>query len=336
MAISKTSLLQAIEAASDGVSAALLAQRFAVSRATLRSVLNELRGAGLIRVVGRGPATRYQGLGPLHELHAYIARPVTERPVARFNPQFLTAFGGEQLSGIEVSPASLQPLDPAAMARQTIDFACASSALEGAHYSVVEAMTLLEYDEMAAGKPREDGVLVRNHATAYRHLFVRRQLADLFTLHALLTEDGDRLDLAESQHCLPARYRGVLRGNDQAVSAASSYQPPFGEALLEQGVATILATAGKIAHPLQAAFYLATRLPYLQAFRDGNKRLARAMSAIPLLQAGWPPISYAHFNRHDYLSGLLVFFELGDPRLAEEGFLAAYRKTLAAERLRKS
>jgi Fic family protein len=81
--------------------------------------------------------------------------------------------------------------------------------------------------------------------------------------------------------------------------------------------------------PVQAAFYLLTRIPYLQPFQDGNKRTSRALCNVPLLQAGLPPISFVDFAKQDYIVSLLAFYELGDVRLAERCFVAAYKKSAA-------
>ena len=81
--------------------------------------------------------------------------------------------------------------------------------------------------------------------------------------------------------------------------------------------------------PVQAAFYLLTRIPYLQPFQDGNKRTSRAMCNVPLLQAGLPPISFVDFAKQDYIISMLAFYELGEVRLAERCFVAAYKKSIA-------
>ncbi|MGE5469589.1 MAG: Fic family protein [Bacteroidota bacterium] len=263
---------------------------------------------------------------PLDDLRTYSAKPVGERPVSRYHPALLAAGRAETL--ITVSPGSLKPLDPATQNQYVADFAYASSALEGGGYSRLEVRALLRFGERAIHRSLDDAVLVKNHAAALKHLFRSPDLAEIFRLHALLTDDCGLVELSHSLHCLPQRHRGVTRGNAEAASAASSYQPPYGEAVLEHGIVTILATAAEIRHPLQAAFYLATRIPYLQPFRDGNKRLARTLAMVPLLRAGWPPISFSHVRRHEYLAGLRVFFELGDCRLAEECFAEAYRQSL--------
>ena len=91
----------------------------------------------------------------------------------------------------------------------------------------------------------------------------------------------------------------------------------------------MLATAQSIANPVQSAFYLLTRIAYLQAFKDGNKRTSRAMCNVPLVQAHMPPISFVDFGKQDYIVSMLAFYELGDTRLAERNFVQAYEKSIA-------
>lgn len=91
----------------------------------------------------------------------------------------------------------------------------------------------------------------------------------------------------------------------------------------------ILATADAIENPMQAAFYMLTQIPYLQPFRDGNKRTSRAMCNVPLIRAKRPPISFVDFGKQDYIVSMLAFYELGDTKLAERCFLDAYGKSIA-------
>lgn len=97
-----------------------------------------------------------------------------------------------------------------------------------------------------------------------------------------------------------------------------------GEPLLGQ----ILDNSRKIEHPVQAAFYLMTRIAYLRPFKDGNKRTSRAICNVPLIQARFPPISFVDFGKRDYILSMLAFYELGDLSLAETSFVAAYKKSI--------
>jgi hypothetical protein len=74
--------------------------------------------------------------------------------------------------------------------------------------------------------------------------------------------------------------------------------------------------------------YLMTRIPYLQAFANGNKRTARLLANAPLLQAGIMPLSFADMDKADYIRAMSAFYELGDVTLIEQVFLRGYVKAI--------
>lgn len=76
--------------------------------------------------------------------------------------------------------------------------------------------------------------------------------------------------------------------------------------------------------PVNTAFYLMTRLPYLQPFYDANKRTARVACNIPLLRADLSPFFFVDIDKAQYIGGLIAFYKLGDERLIKDTFLRAY------------
>lgn len=62
-------------------------------------------------------------------------------------------------------------LDKRALGKFLIDFSCASSALEGGTYSLLDTQALIEYGEKAADKPLQDAFLVLNHKEAFEYLY---------------------------------------------------------------------------------------------------------------------------------------------------------------------
>jgi Fic family protein len=164
------------------------------------------------------------------------------------------------------------------------------------------------------------------------------RLDSIYRVHDLITSDHDLPELAGSRHFLPANQRGVAREYAEVDIALSTYLPPFrpGTGYLAKALERVLETADSIHDPVQAAFYLLTRIPYLQPFKDGNKRTSRAICNIPLIRAGLPPISFVDFGKQDYIVSLLAFYELGDTRLAERCLVEAYAKSIARLGIRKS
>lgn len=315
-----------------GVSASEIERHLKLSRTTLNRRLKEALAAGTLLVTGKGPATRYHSADPSSALRAYFAKPHTERTLAPYREALLEPEPGLSTESIRKFDAVPEhALDKRELSKFLVDFSCASSVLEGGTYSLLDTQALLEYGEKSAGKPLADAFLVLNHKEAFEYLHDHLQLDSIFKVHDLLTNDHDLPELKKSIHFLPQEQRGVTREYGDVDIRFSSYLPPFrpGTGYIETMLEKILATADAIQHPVQAAFYLLTRIAYLQPFQDGNKRTSRAMCNVPLIRAKRPPISFVDFGKQDYIVSMLAFYELGDTKLAERCFVDAYGKSIA-------
>ncbi|MCG9065465.1 Fic family protein [Laribacter hongkongensis] len=303
-----------------------------VSRSTLNRRLKEEVEAGTIRVSGRGPATRYHGFDPLASLRSCFAKPCTERKVACYDPRLLEA--SPSLSEVVLSRfGSLLEyrLDKRKLGKFLIDFACASSALEGGAYSLLDTQALIEYREKCSAKPLGDAFLVLNHKEAFEYLYDHMELASIYKVHDLLTSDHELLALDDTGHFLKMADRGVVRESSEVDIHFSTYIPPrcLSGGCLKKALEHVLVIASEMENPFQAAFYLLSRIPYLHPFKDGNKRTARVICNVPLIKAGFPPISFVGYPEEDYLVSMLAFYEFGDIRLLEQSFTLAYLKSIA-------
>ncbi len=324
-------LLDFVSAHPKGVSATELERHFKLSRTTLNRRLRGERLAGTLVVTGKGPATRYHSADPLSALRAYFANPYTERVVAPYLETKLEPT--PDLAAESVQPFADLPeylLNRRELGKFLIDFSCSSSILEGGTYSLLDTQALLEYGEKSAGKSLEDAVLVLNHKDAFEYLYDHMELDSIYTVHGLLTNDHDFPELKDSAHFLSHEYRGVAREYSEVDIRFSTYLPPFrpGTGYIKTMLERVLATAADITNPIQAAFYLLTRIAYLQPFQDGNKRTSRAICNVPLIKAKLPPISFVDFGKQDYIVSTLAFYELGDIRLFERCFVEAYKKSI--------
>lgn len=315
-----------------GVSAGEIERHFGISRTTLNRRLKEALRAGTITVTGKGPATRYHSADPLAAIRAYFSRPHTDRAMARYREELLDADPGLSLKSAQLfDRVPGYTLTRRELGKFLVDFSCASSVLEGGTYSLLDTQALLEYGERSAGKPTEDAFLVLNHKEAFEYLHDHMSLDSIYKVHDLLTNDHDLPELKDAAHFLPQEDRGVVREYTDVDIRFSTYLPPFRPATgyIKAMLEKVLSTARNIGNPVQASFYLLTRIAYLQPFRDGNKRTSRAMCNVPLVQANIPPISFVDFGKQDYIISMLAFYELGDIRLAEQCFVQAYEKSIS-------
>lgn len=316
-----------------GLKASQIEKAIGVSRATVNRLLKNAVTDGRVVVSGKGPTTLYRSADPLGPVRRYFDVPSNKRPVARYDESRLDILPEFDLSRIGDVPAgNYPPLDRRGMLSFLIDFSCASSILEGGTYSLLDTQALLEYGEKAPDKPLSGAVLVLNHKRAFEKLFVRPslELNDVLALHREIAWDHDIEELKFAPHFLPSEQCGLVREYEDIQISQSAYIPPTrpGTGYIRKMLARVLQTAEKIQDPLQSAFYLMTRLPYLQPFNDGNKRLSRLLANVPLLKAGYPPISFVDIRKKDYLIAMLEFYELGEIKMANKCFCDGYLASL--------
>ena len=328
-------LLDYINSFPDGVSPKDIECNLSYTRSTLGRHLKPYLDSGVLVKVGNGPSTKYRSKDKLIVIKNYFNKPHTERKLAPYNEKLLSST--PNLSKKSLSEFSHLPkyiLGKREMTKFLIDFSCASSILEGGTYSLLDTQALIDYGERSSEKPTEDAILVVNHKQAFEFLYSNMSYDSVYKVHDLLTNDHELAELKNSRYFLTQEYRGKTRKDNDIDIALSSYLPPFkpGTDYLQEMLEQIFNTASGIKTPIQASFYLLTRIAYLQPFQDGNKRTSRAMCNIPLINANLPPISFVDFAKKDYIISMLAFYELGDIKLAESCFIEAYKRSI--ERLK--
>ena len=312
---------------------ALAAALAPASRSTVNRRLAALAGQGRIRAVGTGRATRYvlAARWTREEVDAFFSQPWQVRPVARFDegllgtePGLLPDAKAQRLVQLQ---ALVPAIDAAFLSAFVVDFSWGSSVLEGSTYSMLDTEALLAYGQRNPTKPMADGVLALNHRQAAEHLWSHRglSLTHVCAWHALLTSDHGLPEVADSDHFLPEHQRGRPREYEEVNLGASAYLPPFrpGTRFVAKALDLVLARANTL-HPTQAALYLMTRIPYLQAFANGNKRTSRLAANAMLLAQGLAPMSFADMDKASYIRGMAAFYELGSTDVMEQVFIRGY------------
>lgn len=329
-------IIELILASPSGISAGELERRVKLSRPTINRRLKEAMDLNTIHARGNGSARVYVSADPLNAIRQYFNVHHSSRQFAKYEESrldftaALTDFDDRRPS---VNSYVLEKRD---LVSFLVDFSCASSVLEGGTYSLLDTQALIEYGEKAEGKPLSDAFLVLNHKKAFEYLYENLfeylyenlSYESIFEIHRRLTDDHDIPELANADHFLNRDQQGVREYAEVRIGT-TSYSPPFrpGTGYIKKMLGRILDTASAIDDPIEASFYLFTRIPYLQVFEDGNKRTSRAMCNVPLLQAGMPPISFIDFNKQDYIISMLAFYELGDVSFGAKTFMDSYLKS---------
>jgi Fic family protein len=315
---------------------ALHAQVPGISRSTLNRRLSALVEAGVIKAVGAGRSTRYVSTSPFTraDIDAYFERPWQQRVVAPFDEGLLGPvpnIDADKAKRCAQIQAIATPIDKRYLATFLVDLSWGSSVLEGGSYSALDTAALIQYGQRNKDKPTSDAVLVLNHKRAAEYLWSHRELTteNVCAMHALLTDDHELPEVADSDHFLAKGQRGVAREFEDVNLGASAYVPPFrpGTGYIAAALERIL-SAAKTLHPIEAALYLMTRIPYLQAFANGNKRTSRLAANAPLLAHGLLPFSFADVDKADYIRGMAAFYELGSMHVIEQTFVHGYARSV--------
>jgi DNA-binding transcriptional ArsR family regulator len=307
-----------------------------VSRSTLTRRLKELADAGAVKARGQARSVRYVAATDytVEDVRRYFETDWQDRPLASFQEALLLPTPGidPELAGrLAKVQARARSLDKKFLSDFLIDFSWASSVLEGSTYSNIDTQALIEYGERNQDKPVEDAVLILNHKNAIQFLWSHRDITteNICAMQAFLTDGHDLPEVVDSEHFLPSAQRGVPREFEEVRLGRSAYSPAFrpGTGFIAKAFEEIVATAQTLP-PVQAAFYLMTRIPYLQVFVNGNKRTSRLAANLPLLQAGLLPISFVDFRKAEYVLGMSAFYELGDTQFIQKVFTEGYLRSI--------
>jgi hypothetical protein len=307
-----------------------------LSRSTINRRLRQLMLQGAIEPVGAGRARRYVTRSPFTkaDIDAYFAQDWQQRSVAIFDAALLSAEPGlpaEKALRMSQIQGLANPLDRRFLTQFLVHFSWGSAVLEGSTYSVLDTQSLFDYGQRNASKPTEDAVLILNHKRAIEYLWAHPSLTveNVCAVHALLTDDHAIKEVADSDHFLPVHQRGRPRECEEVNLAASAYIPPFkpGTGYVAQAFEMIVKTACDMP-PFQAALYLMTRIPYLQAFANGNKRTARLAANYPLVSAGLLPLSFADVDKAGYIRAMAALYELRSTQWMELLFVESYCRSV--------
>lgn len=280
--------------------------------------------AGWIVRVGNTRATQYFVTPEFrHQLAANeIKQPVSRREKVRYNTDFLDDY--EPNRTYYLSDAQRDALHTACpvgsfnvkdaklgqeFRRFMTDLSHHSSAFEGVKVKYADTISFLEDQVAIENMSAKDAVILRNHHNAIRFIVENTQFPPMpgdlevseyetRNIHAFLS-DGLLKD---------KRMQGRLRHSHVEIKD-SSYIPPNQSEVIRTEFAKIMSKARDIADPYEQSLFLLVHIPYLQPFDDCNKRTARLVCNIPMLNSGILPVSWAEVDQTTYTDSLLCIYE---------------------------
>jgi hypothetical protein len=324
-----------------------------VTSRTLQRWLADLSKQGLVRISGRGRATRYfptavtpalpvgEAAVPLSlmgkEVLAFVDQPLERRPKAGYIADFLRDYRPNIDSYLSTAERShllaigqtARQHEPAGtyakhiLQRLLIDLSWNSSRLEGNNYSLLDTQRLLDQGQATDERTAEETQMILNHKDSIEFLVeaaaeIGFNRYTILNLHALL-----------SNNLLPDPAASGRLRTFQVGITKTTYLPPGIPQQIEEWFDTFLAKAQKIQDPFEQAFFAMVHIPYLQPFEDVNKRVSRLAANIPLNRLNLAPLSFVDVPRELYIKGLLGVYERTQVALLKDVFLYAYERSAA-------
>lgn len=317
-----------------------------LSQTKLSRVMSKLVADGLLHKAGRTSNSRFR----LTDAAAWFARPPQLRPAVSYDRARIEDYVPNRSRWLPDADAArmadaargvAHQLDASTYSRQIaerflIDLSWASSALEGNTYDYLDTEALLKFGQRASGHDLVEATMILNHKYAIA------QLLDKVGEPVLNPQFVARLHAMLMRDLLAPEDLGRIRSNEVGIGG-SAYRPTTDRTVLAAGLGSLLWKASEVTDPFEASFFLLAGVSYLQSFVDGNKRLGRLLCNVPLLWQGMPPMSFVGVDKADYLTGLIVFYELGDPSVlgrsvafAYQGSAPSYSAALATRRIPRS
>lgn len=303
-----------------------------ISYATVKRLLSQLLTQNYIISEGNGKGTRYF-ISPSYELiysidlDSYFEKEIDERQIKEeFNlgifelldkSEILTETELSKLIGLQKKyTENISQLSETEykkeMERLAIDLSWKSSQIEGNTYSLLETERLLREKETAAGKTKEEAIMLLNHKDAIDFIvenpdyLIPLSISKIEDIHSLLIKE-----LAVDKN-LRKRRVGI---------SGTNYRPLDNEIQIREALESACKLVNRKENVFEKSLLILALISYIQPFMDGNKRTARIVSNAILTNYKYCPISFRTVDSIDYKKALLLFYEQNNLSKFKEIFI---------------
>jgi Fic family protein len=202
------------------------------------------------------------------------------------------------------------------MERLAIDLSWKSSQIEGNTYSLLETERLLKDKETAAGKPKDDAIMLLNHKEALHFILenpdyvVPLSIARIEDVHSILIKD------LEVERNIRQRRVGI---------SGTNYKPLDNERQIREALEDMCRLINRKENVFEKTLLALVLLSYIQPFNDGNKRTARIICNAILISNQYCPISFRTVDAMEYKKAMLVFYEQNTISVFKKLFIEQFR-----------
>lgn len=305
-----------------------------ISLATVKRMVNELMNSFYIYAEGKARATRYYAsalFAPV-DLDEYYSKEVDEREVqtgynfdlipnvlskvALFTKEEMDELNALQTRFAENFSSLSEEQKRREMERLGIDLSWKSSQIEGNTYSLLETERLLKEKQTAAGKTKEEAIMLLNHKDALDFIVANPDYLQHLTISRI-----------EDIHSLLVKELGVDRNirTRRVGITGTNYRPIDNEFQIRKALQQTCDLVNARDNVFEKALYILVLLSYIQAFNDGNKRVARITSNAILIANRYCPISFRTVDSIDYKKAMLLFYEQNNISAFKQIFIEQFR-----------
>jgi len=292
-----------------------------VAFATVKRTITTLLDKNFVATTGRGKATKYsisKGLEVLFpiDIDAYFEKEIDEREVKEgfcFDlikevlneiPLFTTD-EMEKLNHLQNNfTQNISKLTKAEyqieFERLAIDLSWKSSQIEGNTYSLLETEKLLKEKETAAGKTKDEAVMLLNHKAALDFILENPDYVNPLSVSRI-----------EDIHSLLVEGLGIDRNirNRRVGISGTNYKPLDNAFQIKEALENMCVLVNNKENVFEKGLLTLVLLSYIQPFSDGNKRTARIISNAILINYKYCPLSFRTVDSIDYKKAMLIFYE---------------------------
>ncbi|MDD9899214.1 MAG: Fic family protein [Candidatus Melainabacteria bacterium] len=330
-------ILQNKELSHDEILASLKEEGIKISRASLNRDLLELRKQNLVSTTGKARASKYKlskAYQLIHEINPqeYFYKEFNERKIiSNFKPEIIEqvlesqekVFTEDELARLQEAnqqyKANRKLLGQTLIKKNleifTIDFAWKSSKIEGNTYTLLETETLLKTQRTAAGKTKDEAIMLLNHKAAIDYILEQAELfqtissSKVSVLHEILTKE---LNVKAGIRTNPVRIGGT------------NYKPLDNQFQIQEALEASCVAINQIDNIFCKALATMALIAYLQAYEDGNKRTSRTLTNAILLAHNYCPLSYRNIDEAEYKKALLIFYEQNNLSYLKQIFIEQF------------
>lgn len=306
-----------------------------ISYATIKRVMTQLIAENHLVSKGLGKGTRYL-ISPSYELlypldlDGYYQKEIDERQIREdFNHDIFNLLArveivnkSERSKLFELQAKYTSNISQLSdfeykreLERLAIDLSWKSSQIEGNTYSLLETERLLKEKETAAGKTKEEAIMLLNHKDAID--FIVENPDYLIPLTISRIEDIHRLLVKE------LAVDNNLRKRRVGISG-TNYRPLDNEFKIGEALRSTCDLVNTKENVFEKALLALLMISYIQPFMDGNKRTARIVSNAILMNYKHCPISFRTVDSVDYKKAMLLFYEQNNLSRIKEIFISQF------------